>query len=361
MIDAHLHFWRLERGDYPWLTPALQGLYRDYLPDDALPMLRAAGVTEIMVVQAAETEEETRFLFELAREHSWIVGIIGWTRFDTIDAAARIAALVSDGGGMLKGLRPMLQDMGERGWVARPDLDGAFDAMVAHGLVLDALVRVDQLAALQTRAQRTPALRVVIDHAAKPDIAGEAHDAWANAIAPLSRLSNVYCKLSGLLTEAQGKDVSRYVETALALFGRERLIWGSDWPVLTLTGTYAGWLAQARKLAPDPAIYGDNARRVYRLATATQLLVLDPLDNVGVALSDLAVAQALIGNICATEPIPFGFKAAVRDIAAGEAVIKYGVAIGSATRAIVAGERVHIHNMQSEYTRTHTRELEIKA
>lgn len=364
MIDAHMHFWRLDRGDYPWPTADLPVLFRDFLPQDAAAMVSGSGVTGVIAVQAAETEAETEFLCQLARQHSWVRGVVGWSDLAAPDAADRVAALARRCGNALLGLRPMLQDMADRDWIAGAAINAGIDAMIASDLALDALVRIDQFAPLARRAERSPDLRIVIDHAGKPDIANEGHAAWASAIAPLAAMPHVHCKLSGLLTEAGGRPadvLEPYIATLIDLFGPDRLIWGSDYPVLLLAGDYGSWLDQARRLAPYPQIFGANAARFYRLDLRERLLLLSADDNVAVALADLAAGEPVPGGAALIEAAPFGFKVAVRAIPAGAKVMKYGTPIGSATRDIAPGETVHLHNMQSDYTRSHTREMEQEA
>ncbi|PPU76408.1 MULTISPECIES: amidohydrolase family protein [Xanthomonas] len=274
-VDAHLHFWHLARGDYGWLTPALAPLYRDFAPHDVSAALDAAGVGSVVVVQAAATEAETCYLFELARDEPRIAGVVGWVDFAAPDAAARIDALVRAGGGLLKGLRPMVQDIADVQWLASADLDAAFDAMLAHELAFDALIRAAHVPALQARLQRHPGLRVVVDHGGKPQIAAGEFVAWAAGMAALAQSLHVHCKLSGLLTEAArgaGMDaLEPYVAHLFARFGAHRLLWGSDWPVLTQRAEYAQWLGLAQQLvtqhAPGhtDAVFGDNARTFYRL------------------------------------------------------------------------------------------------
>jgi L-fuconolactonase len=278
-VDAHVHFWQLSRGDYDWLTPALVPLYRDFLPADVSAELDAAEVDRVVVVQAAATEAETRYLFALAEADPRIAGVVGWIDFDASDAAARIAALCADGGGLLKGLRPMVQDIADPNWLARPELDPAFDAMIEHDLAFDALIRSVHARALETRLHRHPRLRVVIDHAAKPDIAGGEFAGWAAALTTLARYPSVRCKFSGLLTEAapgaDSETLTPYAAHLFAQFGPQRVLWGSDWPVLTQRADYAQWLALAQALvaheAPDheAAVFADNAAAFYRLAPAT--------------------------------------------------------------------------------------------
>lgn len=275
VVDAHVHFWRLARGDYAWLTPDLATLYRDFVPDDLIATLDAHGVDAIVAVQAAQTEAETRYLLQLARAQPRIAGVVGWVDFDAADAAARIAALCAEGGGLLKGLRPMVQDLADPQWLARPSLDPAFDALLRHDLAFDALVKPLHLPALQARLQRHPQLRVVLDHAAKPAIGGDGFAAWADGLAQLARHPTVLCKLSGLLTElpdgAAAAAIAPYVAQVFACFGAQRVMWGSDWPVLTQRAGYGDWLAQARALVARHAaahaadVFAGTARRFYHL------------------------------------------------------------------------------------------------
>lgn len=358
MIDAHVHFWQPERRDYGWLTPELTTLHRDFLPADLAPQAAICGVSGVIAVQAAPTEDETRYLFGLSRQSLLIQGVVGWVDLAAHDVADRLTALVADGDGLLKGVRPMLQDLADRDWVARPELDAGFAAIVAHDLVFDALVRIEHLPALKSRIERTPGLRVVIDHAAKPAIARDAFTVWTDAMRPFADMPDVACKLSGLLTESDSPEkIDPYATWLTNHFGPDRLIWGSDWPVLTLASDYATWHIHARRLVDEPAVFDDNARRIYRLGIDDALLVLQPADNVGVALRPLVTGQRVAPGISAAGTIGFGFKVALHAIAAGAPIVKYGVPIGSATRDITAGERVHLENMQSDYTATHTREL----
>lgn len=277
IVDSHQHFWSLGRGDYDWLTPRLGRLFRDYLPPEFAALLATHGVHATVAVQAAATEAETHYLLELARRNPFIAGVVGWTDFGAADAAGRIAALVAAGAGRLKGLRPMIQDIADPAWVAQQQLDAAFEALVAHGLCFDALVRPVHLEALLCRLERHPRLRAVIDHGGKPAIADPSSTPqWRAGIARLAERTNVHCKLSGLLTEAlpgAGRaELDPYVAHLFDCFGPERILWGSDWPVVNLAADYGRWLALARELverhAPDhlTAIFATNAIRLYGLA-----------------------------------------------------------------------------------------------
>ena len=276
IIDAHQHFWQLSRGDYGWLTPAAGALYRDYLPHDLTPLLKEHDVGATVLVQAAPTEAETRFLLRLAREHAFIArgGGLG-PDFEAADVAERIAALAASGAGQLKGLRPMIQDIADPRWIMRRELDAAFDAMVAHELVFDALVRPVHLRALRERLLRHPRLRAVLDHAGKPAIASGALEPWAAALERLARDTPICCKLSGLLSESgmrrNAASLMPWVGQVFSSFGAERVLWGSDWPVLNSAGSYAGWLGLARELIERCAsgcadqVLSGTARRLYHL------------------------------------------------------------------------------------------------
>jgi L-fuconolactonase len=278
LIDAHQHYWQPRRGDYAWLDAAPAALQRDFLPDELAPQREAAGVQRSVLVQAAASEAETRYLFELARADRRVAGVVGWVDFEAPDAPARIDALVRDGAGLLLGLRPMVQDIADPAWLARPALDAAFARLQEHELAFDALLRPDQLPALLTRLRREPSLRAVLDHAGKPRIGQGDFAGWSAQIAALAERTGLYCKFSGLLTQlAPGmaeSAIEPYVEHMFDRFGAERLLWGSDWPVLTLRGDYAHWLTLARSLAeryaPGQAadIFGGNAAAFYRIDTA---------------------------------------------------------------------------------------------
>lgn len=276
IVDSHLHFWQLARGDYLWLTPEFSALYRDFVPNDIDATLSACGVESVVVVQAAATEAETHYLLDLARQHPFIAGVVGWTDFEAEDAPQRIASLCRAAQGRLKGLRPMVQDIPDAQWLLRPGLDPAFDALVANDLSFDALVTPVHLPMLAERLNRHPRLQAVLDHAGKPDIAGSGFDGWAQQIERLANQTNVLCKLSGLLSEAGRSasvaDIEPYVAHLFASFGPRRIMWGSDWPVLTATADYLHWFDMAKALVGRLAagheedVFANNAQRFYRLA-----------------------------------------------------------------------------------------------
>ena len=271
LIDAHQHFWQIARGDYGWLTPALGPIHRDFGPADLQPLIRRHGIAATILVQAAPTVAETRFLLSIAAAEPAVAGVVGWADFEAADAPAAIAALAADP--LLVGLRPMVQDIADDDWLVRPDIEPAFAALTAHGLVFDALVLPRHLPRLLTVAKRHPELGIVIDHLAKPAIAEGRLDPWREDMAALAVLPNVACKLSGLVTEAgPGWTVDRlgpYVDHVLAAFGPERVLWGSDWPVATLAARYEDWVEATDILldnldpAAQAAVRGGNAARIY--------------------------------------------------------------------------------------------------
>ncbi|CAD6529665.1 hypothetical protein LMG27952_02334 [Paraburkholderia hiiakae] len=277
-IDAHQHYWDPARGDYGWLAPSMTALYRAFGPADLAPLRASCGVARTVVVQAAPTVEETRWLLDLARNEPSIAGVVGWVPLDDPHVATLIAELAREP--KLRGVRPMLQDLPDDDWIATADTARGVEALIAHGLAFDALVFTRHAQALATFLARHPGLRVVIDHGAKPPIAAggaSGFAAWSQAITRFAQFPQVHCKLSGLATEAApGWDdatLSPWVAHLLASFGAQRLMWGSDWPVLNLNGDYERWHASAQQLTKTlsaderAAVFGGNAAAFYRLKT----------------------------------------------------------------------------------------------
>ena len=265
-IDAHQHFWRRSRGDYTWLNEsggALAPLQRDFMPEDLAPALEASGINRTVLVQAADTVAETEFLLGLADRHAFIGGVVGWVDLSRSDAAHTLERLAADP--WFKGVRPMLQDLPMADWISRAPHPDAVRALIRLGLRFDALVKAEHLPALLRFMQAWPELPVVVDHCAKPPIgradAAERQDAWRRNMREIAALPQAHCKFSGLVTETPANLRSTGAAAIGALrpvwdevlerFGPDRLMWGSDWPVVTLAFSHAQWLAVSESLVSE--------------------------------------------------------------------------------------------------------------
>ena len=270
-VDAHHHVWCIGRGDYGWLTPDLP-ICRDYGLDELRRFVD--DDTRTLLVQAAPTEAETDFLLDTARASVGLVqGVVGWVDLSAPDASSRIESRAQTD--LLKGLRPMLQDIADTEWILRESVQSGLQAMQQAGLRFDALVQPRHLPVVRVLAGRYPGLRIAIDHGAKPGIADGSWQPWAGEIARIARDTPAFCKLSGLVTEAGPNwtlDVLRpYVDHLLECFGPGRIIWGSDWPVVDLAGGYAQWreatlaLLSGLSQVDQDAVLGTNAVSFYGL------------------------------------------------------------------------------------------------
>ena len=244
MIDAHVHFWKLDRGDYGWITPARPILAKDYLPHDFHQVISGTSVTGCIAVQAAPTETDTEFLLASAAEHSFIKGVVGWT--DLTDLACRGQLDRWQAQSVFKGIRPMAGVQAGPEWLGDNHAVGLRE-LAKRGLVLEALALPHHVKGIATIAKAHDVLQIVINHAAKPKPDDLAQ--WADDMSTLSGLENVICKLSGLTQQSSDPDhQARVRDVLLAVFGPDRLIWGSDHPVLLETSTYAGWLDTTQNL-----------------------------------------------------------------------------------------------------------------
>ena len=273
-VDAHHHVWSLARGDYAWLTPALAPIYRDYSLKDLRPLREQAGVTATVLVQAAPSIAETRYLLGIAERSDDVVkGVVGWVDLGSPTAIPTLTHFARNP--LFKAVRPMLQDMPDPAWILRAEVGRALAALPRLGVRFEALVKPAQLPALLTMLDRNPDLAVVIDHTAKPDVANGIGEPWTRHMRAIAGHPRVRCKLSGLVTEAGPGwtiDMLRpYVDFLAETFGPQRLIWGSDWPVVNLAGTYQSWYAATVALTsgwtPEDraALMGGTARRFYGL------------------------------------------------------------------------------------------------
>ena len=276
-IDAHQHYWKLAWSDYTWMQPH-KAIQHNYGPEDLAPLLQAAGIGGTVLVQADATERETDRLIELARHTPAVLGIVGWIDFTAPDAVAQVERRAEER--LVRGLRPMLELIDDPQWILEPQFAPVLQAMVRTCLCFDTLVQPRQLPAVARLIDRHPNLSVVIDHGGKPDLTLPGHRTgafarWRDGMRALAAHSHVHCKLSGLLTQASpdwtSDDILPAAETLLDLFGPDRLIWGSDWPVMTLAGTYQQWVEITEQVlrglsdGQRAAVWGGNAKRFYGL------------------------------------------------------------------------------------------------
>ncbi|MBB5715671.1 amidohydrolase family protein [Sphingomonas aerophila] len=267
MIDAHVHVWRIGENGFSWPPPSLSAIHRHFSLQDWRKETAPVAAEGVILVQSQEDPADTAWLLELADRDPAVLGVVGWTNLEAPDAPQAIARLA--GHSRLRGLRPMVQDCAAD-WYDNGALEPAWAAMEQAGLVLEALIRPAHLSSLNRLAARHPELAIVIDHAGKPD--PRALEGWRRDLSSIAARPQVRCKLSGLLTELSpdmpAGAIEPIVSVLVDLFGTDRLMWGSDWPVLTLAGNYAGWLEQARRLVPPSlhdAVFGGTARATYGL------------------------------------------------------------------------------------------------
>ncbi len=277
VIDAHQHLWDPARADYPWLTGRYARVRRRFEPHDLAPSLAAAGVDRTILVQTRSSLDETREFLATAAATPFIAGVVGWVDLTDPGVAATIAELqAGPAGRLLVGVRHQVHDEPDPEWLLRPAVGRGLAAVAAAGLVYELLVRPRELPAALAIARRRPDARLVIDHLAKPPIASGALEPWASLLAGFGPLDHVAIKLSGLVTEADWQawtveDLRPFADQALEVFGPDRLIFGSDWPVCLVAGSYQQVADAARALisglsaAERDAVLGGTAARTYGL------------------------------------------------------------------------------------------------
>ncbi len=277
-IDAHQHFWQLSKPfDYRWLdTPAHAPIRRDYLPEDLEPHLQAAGVQRSIFVQTQHNLEENRWALSLAERYPFLAGVVGWLDLASPDCEQQLLEFRQHP--RFVGVRHVTQDEPDEDFIVRKEVLRGLAVLEKHGVPFDLLFYVKHLHHAATVARRFPALPLVIDHLAKPNIKEHRIDDWLPHFRTAAACPNVYCKLSGMVTEADWEnwtvaDLRPYVLTALDLFGPERCMFGSDWPACELGATYEEvYQALLETLGPlsageREAIFGGTAARFYRLAS----------------------------------------------------------------------------------------------
>lgn len=277
VVDTHHHFVDPDRAEYPWMTGPKAVLRRRFMAEELRPALVENGVDRTILVQTLVGMDETRQFLDLAVSVDFLAGVVGWVDLTSARVGQDLAALRSPASGRyLVGVRHKLHDEPDPEWILRPDVRRGLRAVQESGIVFEFLVRPRELPACLEAARRFPQLRFVIEHIAKPDIAAGEMETWAARMAPFGELRNVWCKLSGMVTEADWKEwtpggLAPYVERCREWFGEDRLLFGSDWPVCLLAGSYSQ-VKQALEIAlgktsPETRakIFGGNAIRLYGL------------------------------------------------------------------------------------------------
>ena len=273
MIDTHVHFIDPRRIHYPWLTdPLLAPINRPFLPEDLAPVLKVNGVRAAILVQTRSSLEESNEFLAHAQMHPWLAGVVAWADLTAAGFAGQLEALkVAQGGNKLVGIRHQVQDELDDHWLLRPDVQRGLTVLDDHDLTFDLLVKPQQLEAAIQTVRRFPSLTFVLDHIAKPPIASGKTAGWAEQISKLADCPNVFCKVSGMVTEAdwqqwQSVDFAPFVEHVLDSFGGERILFGSDWPVCLLAADYGQVKALFDELVgSSPQTTERNARTAYRL------------------------------------------------------------------------------------------------
>lgn len=292
-IDAHHHVWGLAVRDQPWITgDAMAPLRRSFGIDDLAPEATAAGITATIVVQTVADVTETEELLDLAQATPLVSGVLGYVDLAAPDVGEQLDRLQDrPSGGWLAGIRSPVQDEPDPEWLVRPAVLAGLREVARRNLVYDLLIRPHQLGAALAAVEHVPDGRYVVDHLAKPAIARGGREPWASGLVALAAQGNVSAKLSGLVTEASWStwstsDLRPYVEHAMAAFGPDRVLFGSDWPVCTLAAAYGTVVATAEQLVDDlssadrAAVMGGTAGAVYGLTGRTAAGGPDATDSV---------------------------------------------------------------------------------
>lgn len=275
-IDAHQHFWRYQAAQYPWIQPEWP-IRRDCLPPDLEPLLNESKIDASVAVQARQTLEESHWLLSLADHHPSIAGVVGWVDLLSPEVENQLAGLASHP--KLVGVRHVVQDEPDDQFLARPAFLNGLAKLAPLNLTYDLLVFPRQLPAAIDATQKLPSQVFVLDHIAKPPIRDRVLSPWREQIQILAQSPNVFCKLSGLVTEAywtawKPEDFRPFLDVVFDAFGPNRLMFGSDWPVCLLAGTYPAVVdiiaKYVRQLSPadQDSIFGGNAARCYRIPQA---------------------------------------------------------------------------------------------
>jgi L-fuconolactonase len=273
-LDSHQHFWRYNPAEHIWMDDRMAVLKRDYLPGDLKPLLNQTGFDGTVAVQARQNLEETRWLLELAGQHDFIKGVVGWVDLRSPNLRAQLEKFSSNR--KLVGVRHVVHDEPDDGFMLRPDFRRGIAQLREFNLTYDLLLFPKHLPVAVKLVEEFPNQPFVLDHIAKPRIGEKLFSPWQEDLVALAKFPNVVCKLSGMVTEAKWKqwqpqDFHRYLDIVLAAFGPERVMIGSDWPVCTLSGDYAATMGvvtdYVQKFPSEvrEKILGGNCARFYSL------------------------------------------------------------------------------------------------
>ncbi|ASA23494.1 amidohydrolase family protein [Paenibacillus donghaensis] len=274
-IDAHQHYWTIDRGDYGWITPELPVLYRDFLPHDLEPLLNKHYLDGSVMIQAAPTIEETNYILSLADKSSSVLGVIGWLDLFQPDHRKHYESFHQHP--KFKGFRIMIQDMPDAARILEPAFVEALRGYAAEGVPVDLLLTSQQMGPVLELFRQVPDLRGVIDHLAKPPIHSGELEPWSHYLADMSAFPRICCKLSGMVTEADPNgwkkdDFVSYIRRVLELFGPHRVMFGSDWPVCLLAADYDEVMDLLLHALPESwgerereRLFGENAKEFYKL------------------------------------------------------------------------------------------------
>lgn len=278
-IDAHQHFWIYNESEFGWIDDSMAALRRDFLPTDLEPELKACQFHGSVVVQTRQTLEETRWLLTLAERHASILGVVGWADLSSPDVEQQLKMLKRHP--KLVGVRHIVQSEPDDRFLLRPEILRGIAILEQFDLTYDILIYAKHLPVARAFVEKFPRQRFVLDHMAKPPVKDQQIESWARGIRELAAFPNLFCKLSGLVTEAEWqhwtKDQIRpYLDVAFDAFGPERLMIGSDWPVCLVAATYRKTIGLVEdyisERAPERAddVLGGNAQRFWRLPSPLQ-------------------------------------------------------------------------------------------
>ena len=274
VVDAHQHFWRQELMAQLALPPETGILVQDYLPDDLRPLLHQAGVQQTVLVQTNSSFRNTQKFLDLAEKYDWIAAVVGWVDLTDPHVGQILDSLKAFP--KFKGARYQWEDESDPAWILRPDVLNGLHELAKRGHTYDLLAKPHNWQYVTKVADQLPDLSLVIDHIAKPNIAKQQFDDWADMMTDADRYPQVMCKLSGMVTQADWKtwkptDLKPYVDKIIQIFGPDRVLFGSDWPVCLLAGSYLE-VVEALQIALSNydesakiKILGENAVKFYRI------------------------------------------------------------------------------------------------